>query len=67
MSVRHGKFPPIDPRFRTNSYAEGKLVDVIQRCHVLKPEDRADINEVIKMLQDAIAEDERRQQKNEHA
>ena len=56
--ISKGVTAKIDPRFYNRSFAEAKLIDVIKRCHVYDPDERADITEIQKMLEDAIAEDE---------
>lgn len=56
--VKEGQTAVIDPRFVESSFAESKLIEVIQRCFVYDPDFRADINEIWQMLKDAIAENE---------
>jgi serine/threonine protein kinase len=58
--VKRGKKPFIDPRWRNNSFAEGKIVELIELCYPFKPEDRITIFEAIKFLREAVAENERR-------
>lgn len=38
-----GEKPIIDPRYRTSSYAESQLVDVIEKCHIYNPQMRPNI------------------------
>lgn len=58
--VKKGDKPYIDPRWRTNSFAEGKIVELIERCFEYDPEDRIDIFEAVRFLRDAVEENERR-------
>lgn len=51
-----GKTAFIDNRYRTRSYAEGQMVELIERCWSYKPEDRPDIFEVVRFLQSALRE-----------
>ena len=46
----------IDDRYRTRSFAEGKLVEIMERCWVYDPVKRADIFEVVRFLRDAVEE-----------
>lgn len=57
--VKDGETAVIDPRFVESSFAENKLIEVIQRCFVYDPDMRADINEIWQMLKDAIGENEK--------
>eukprot|EP00815_Leptocylindrus_aporus_P011123 CAMPEP_0116059472 /NCGR_PEP_ID=MMETSP0322-20121206/5811_1 /TAXON_ID=163516 /ORGANISM="Leptocylindrus danicus var. apora, Strain B651" /LENGTH=572 /DNA_ID=CAMNT_0003543849 /DNA_START=134 /DNA_END=1852 /DNA_ORIENTATION=- len=50
----------IDPRYRTRSFAEGKLVEIMERCWKYDPDERADIFEVVDFLQKAVEENKRR-------
>ena len=59
-----GEMPPIDPRYKTNSYAEGKLAELIPMCWEYKPERRIDIFAVVQFLREAVAETEQRQRAN---
>lgn len=54
-----GKKAFVDPRYRKRSFIEGKLVDVMEQCWAYKPEDRIDIFEVVRQLEDAKAEADR--------
>jgi len=42
--------PYIDPRYRHRSVVERRMVEIMERCHVLNPSDRADIFEVLHHL-----------------
>lgn len=44
--------PYIDPRHRNRSLVERRMVEIMDRCHVLEPKDRVDIFEVIHHLRE---------------
>lgn len=44
--------PYIDPRYKTRSYAEGRLVEIMNQCHKLKASERVDIFEVVRHLRE---------------
>jgi serine/threonine protein kinase len=44
--------PHLDPRYRTRSFIEGRMVDIMNQCHRLRPEDRVDIFEVVRHLRE---------------
>eukprot|EP00978_Attheya_sp_CCMP212_P012268 scaffold30482_cov53-Attheya_sp.AAC.6 len=48
-----GELPYIDPRYRTRSYAEGKLVEAIELCWPYEPAERADIFKIVAFLREA--------------
>jgi serine/threonine protein kinase len=56
-----GEVPIIDPRYRESSFAESKLVDIINMCHRYSPDDRPSMAEVQQFLEEAIEENESRQ------
>ena len=47
-----GELPYVDPRYRTRSFIEGRLVDVMERCYRHQASDRASIFEVIEHLRE---------------
>lgn len=57
--VKAGEVPYIDERWRTRSYAEGKLVELIERCYAFKPDERIDIFDTVRFLRDAVEENTR--------
>jgi hypothetical protein len=59
-----GKTAFIDPRYRTRSYAEGKMVNLIEQCWRFIPSDRPDIFEIVDFLKDTIDETEFRENPN---
>jgi len=54
--AKKGQLPYIDPRYRTRSFAEGKLVEIMERCWEYEPDNRADIFEVSDFLTEAVIE-----------
>ena len=54
--VMVGETPYIDPRWRERSFAEGKLIEVMQKMWTYNPDERIDIFEVIAFLRDALDE-----------
>lgn len=59
--VMKGRTPTIDQRYKTNSFAESRLVQIIERCWIYDPDIRPSMSEVKTMLMEAIAEDGRLQ------
>jgi hypothetical protein len=54
-----GKTSFIDPRYRERSFIERNLVEIMEKCWVYEPEDRIDIFEVIRLLREVVAENEK--------
>lgn len=52
--VLDGELPFLDPRWRDQSFAEAKLVEVIKRTWATDANERIDINGVVTMLRDAM-------------
>ena len=52
--IKDGELPFVDSRFEDGSYAEQKLVQVLQRCWIYNPADRADIFEVVALLKEGV-------------
>jgi len=42
--------PYIDPRYKTRSFIEGRIVEIMERCHRVKAAERVSIFEVVKHL-----------------
>jgi hypothetical protein len=42
--------PYLDPRYKTRSYIEGRLVEIMNQCHKLQPEQRVNVFEVVQFL-----------------
>lgn len=51
-----GKTAFIDDRYRSRSFAEGKMVELIEQCWRYNPQDRPDIFEIVRFLRNAIQE-----------
>ena len=49
-----GALPYVDPRYKTHSYEEGVLVDLMMKCWEYDPDKRIDIFGVVKALEEAI-------------
>jgi len=47
-----GELPYVDPRYRTRSYIEGRLVEIMERCYRHDPKERASVFEVIEFLRE---------------
>ena len=47
-----GQRPFLDPRFANSSFIEGRLVEIMNLCHVRNPKDRADIFQVVAHLRE---------------
>jgi hypothetical protein len=58
--VNKGERAFIDKRYRTRSYAEGKLVELMENCWVDDPAKRVDIFEAVRFLRNAVKEDKKR-------
>ena len=50
--IMDGETAFIDERYRTRSYIEGRMVEIIERCWDYKPEERATIFEVVEYLRE---------------
>jgi len=58
-AVQAGEKAFIDPRYRTRSYAEGKIASAIDLCWKYDPDERIDIGSLVKMLREAVEENGR--------
>jgi hypothetical protein len=56
-----GELAYVDPRYEANSYGESRLVDIMKRCWEYDPVKRIDIFEVVRLLREAIQENNRRE------
>lgn len=52
IKIRAGIPPFIDPRFKDQSYIEGRLVDIMMQCFQKDPADRVDIFTVVAWLRE---------------
>lgn len=48
--VHKGTPPYLNPMYRRRSFIEGRLVEIMNKCHKLVPEERADIFEIVRLL-----------------
>lgn len=54
--VKKGETAFIDRRYKTRSFAEGKLVEIIELCYAYEPEERPSMLEVADFLRKALKE-----------
>lgn len=58
-----GELAYVDPRFKERSFAEKKLVELMEKCWIYEPDDRISIFDAVTFLREAVAENEA---KNRH-
>jgi len=51
-AVLNGKLPYIDPRYRTRSFIEGRLAEIMEQCWVYRRKDRVSIFDVVAHLRE---------------
>jgi hypothetical protein len=51
-NLMQGKRPFVDPRYRTRSYIEGRMVQIMEKCWEYKSENRVSAFEVVEFLRD---------------
>ena len=57
------KGPPyIDPRYRTRSFIEGRMVEIMDKCHQMNPQDRVSIFDVVQFLRETRDMHQKQQQ-----
>jgi serine/threonine protein kinase len=61
QNVVNGKRPYIDPRYRSRSFAEGQLVEIMERCWTYDADERPDMFEIVRLLRAAYELDKRHQ------
>jgi hypothetical protein len=54
--VKAGERAYIDERYRTRSFIEGKLIDLMERCWIEDPNERVDIFEAVRFLRQVTKE-----------
>jgi serine/threonine protein kinase len=65
-NLRNGVAPHIDPRYATRSFIEGRMVEIMNKCFQFKPQDRADVFEVLEHLRETKRlHEETKKNKNE--
>lgn len=47
--------PYIDPRYKTRSFIEGRMVEIMDQCHKLNATERVDIFHVVRHLRETKA------------
>ena len=55
----HGDLPYVDPRYKERSFAEEKLIELMERCWIYNPDERISIFEAVTFLRDAVEENEK--------
>lgn len=55
-AIYKGKRPYVDPRYRTRSYIEGQLIEIMEQCWVHNRMKRPTIFELVTMLHDVKRE-----------
>jgi hypothetical protein len=53
VKINNGEKPFIDPRYRSRSFAEGKLVEIMELCLAFEPDDRPEMFEIARRLREA--------------
>jgi hypothetical protein len=59
QKVIGGKTAFVDPRYKARSYAEAKLVEIMEKCWEFDPDQRIDMFEVVRLLREVVSENER--------
>lgn len=63
--IARGEVTELDPRYHDRSFSESKLADIIFLCYTFEADERPSITEIQHLLEDAIAEDNRRKESGE--
>lgn len=63
--INKGETPYIDPRYSEVGFAEQKLVEIMQKCWGYTADERMDVFELVRLLRQAVNENEKRE-KNYH-
>jgi len=53
--ILNGNLTYIDPRYKNHSFAEGKLVEIVQQIWKMNPKERPSIFDVVQFLREAVA------------
>jgi hypothetical protein len=64
QKVINGEKPYIDPRYRSRSFVEGKLVEIMELCWTYDADDRPDVFEIARRLRAVYEIDQHRQAEN---
>ena len=61
-----GGLPYVDSRYKERSFAESKLVELMERCWTYDPDQRITIFEAVDFLRKAVRENEARSKTGRH-
>jgi serine/threonine protein kinase len=50
--ILNHELPYVDPRYRTRSYIEGRLVEIMEKCWAYQSSDRVSVFEIVKFLRE---------------
>ena len=50
----NGILPYLDPRYKERSYAEEKLVELMEKCWLYDPDERISIFDAVEFLRQAV-------------
>jgi len=53
-ALMKGEIAYVDPRYKGKNYVQDRLIEIMLRCWKLKPEDRADIFEIVAFLRETL-------------
>ena len=63
QKVVNGTLAFIDERYRSRSYIEGRMVEIMERCWIYDPSKRATIFEVVEFLEETVKAYEKQEKK----
>lgn len=58
--VKQGEKPKLDTRWKEHSFAEGKILELLERCFEYDPDKRINMFETVEFLERAVEENARR-------
>jgi serine/threonine protein kinase len=64
QKVADGEKPFVDPRYRSRSFAEGQLIEIMELCWTYDADDRPDVFEIARRLRAAYQINQHRQAEN---
>ena len=53
-----GELPFVDPRYKDRSFAEKKLVELMEKCWIYNPDERISSFEAVEFLRKAVRDNE---------
>lgn len=56
QAIVNGSTSYIDPRFKSRSKEEAKLVEIIEACYIYDPDQRPSVFQVVELLKEAVSE-----------